>query len=103
MGIAAPYIVGDLLTTLKKLLIMTRIQILSNTVLIATMSEATYILPKGYTGTDVQLRQSKEGYWMTSPITGNHFIPSPNGDLTDRVKAHWDGFKENQPKITVIY
>ena len=65
---------------------MTRLQIISNTVLVATM--------RG--NSDVQLRQSKEGYWMTSLKTGNHFIPSPSGKITDRVMAHWKGFKINQ-------
>lgn len=83
---------------------MNRIEIISRTVLVATMAgDAEYILPMGYAASDVQLRQSKDGFWMTSPITGNHFIPSPTGEITKRVSAHWQGFKENQPKITVVY
>lgn len=44
---------------------------------------------------DVQLRFKKnDGFYMTSPTTGNHFIKS---DVFDsRVKAHWEGFQANQ-------
>lgn len=63
-----------------------RIKIISNSVLVATMEG----------NSDVQLRQSKDGYWMTSPKTGNHFITSQDGKISERVELHWNGFKLNQ-------
>lgn len=65
---------------------ITRLWIFSNTVLIDTM--------KG--NSDVQIRKNNDGYYMTSPKTGNHFIKSNEMDV--RVKAHWEGFKNNQIK-----
>jgi len=62
-----------------------RIEIFSKTILIATMEN----------NSDVQLRQGKDGFYMTSPKTGSHFIPS-NGEITERVELHWEGFKKNQ-------
>lgn len=63
---------------------ISRIKIFSNTDLIETMEG----------NSDVQLRKSNDGYYMTSPTTGNHFIVAK--ELDDRVKSHWDGFKINQ-------
>ena len=62
-----------------------RVWIFSNTELIETMDG----------NSDVQLRKkNNDGYYMTSPKTGNHFIKS---DVMDsRVIAHWEGFKANQ-------
>lgn len=64
----------------------TRLQIISNTILIATMEN----------NSDVQLRQGKDGFYMTSLKTGNHFIASTDGKISERVTAHWNGFKMNQ-------
>jgi hypothetical protein len=43
---------------------------------------------------DVQLRKNSDGYYMTSPKTGNHFIKS--NEMDGRVISHWEGFKINQ-------
>lgn len=42
---------------------------------------------------DCQLRQGNDGFYMTSPKTGNHFV----GESTynERVRAHWAGFLNN--------
>lgn len=63
---------------------MTNLQIISTSVLIATMAN----------NSDVQLRQNKDCWYMISPKTGNHCVKSENFD--ERVKAHWEGFKANQ-------
>lgn len=63
---------------------MTNLQIISTSVLIATMEN----------NSDVQLRQDKDSWYMISPKTGNHCVKSENLDA--RVKAHWEGFKINQ-------
>jgi len=42
---------------------------------------------------DCQLRQGNEGFYMTSPKTGNHFINETS--YTERVKLHWSGFLIN--------
>lgn len=65
-----------------------RVWIFSNTELIETMEG----------NSDVQLRKkNNDGYYMTSPKTGNHFIKSD--EMDDRVIAHWEGFKINQNSI----
>jgi hypothetical protein len=46
---------------------------------------------------DVQLRKNSDGYYMTSPKTGNHFIKS--NEMDSRVISHWEGFKINQKNI----
>jgi hypothetical protein len=63
---------------------LTRIWIFSNTELIETMEG----------NSDVQIRKNSDGYYMTSPKTGNHFIAS--NAMDGRVIAHWEGFKVNQ-------
>lgn len=61
-----------------------KIKINSISVLIATMEN----------NSDVQLRQEKDNWWMVSPKTGTHCIKSET--YSERVKAHWEGFKVNQ-------
>lgn len=63
---------------------MTRIKLFSNSILIATDPN----------NSDVQLRQIKDEFWMTSPKTGEHMIIDTH--LSKRVEAHWEGFKQNQ-------
>lgn len=75
---------------------MKRIDILLSTKLVANMPEEI-ALGNGYYGSDVQLRVASDGYWMTSPITGNHFVPCSGVSELPRVRAHWEGFKLNQP------
>lgn len=43
-----------------------------------------------------QLRQGKDGFYMLSTKTGNHFV----GESTynERVRAHWSGFLINNGK-----
>jgi len=64
-----------------------RVWIFSNTELIETMEG----------NSDVQLRKNSDGYHMTSPKTGNHFIKS--NEMDSRVIAHWEGFKINQNNV----
>jgi hypothetical protein len=64
-----------------------RVWIFSNTELIDTMEG----------NSDVQLRKNSDGYYMTSPKTGNHFIKS--NEMDGRVISHWEGFKINQKNI----
>jgi hypothetical protein len=45
---------------------------------------------------NVQLRQNKNIWWMISPSTGMHCVKSDT--YSERVKAHWEGFKTNQTK-----
>jgi hypothetical protein len=66
---------------------ITRLWIFSNTDLIDTMEG----------NSDVQLRKNSDGYYMTSPKTGNHFIKS--NEMDGRVISHWEGFKINQKNI----
>jgi hypothetical protein len=64
----------------KKIMTTANISIVSKTNLIDELN-------------DCQLRQGNDGFYMTSPKTGNHFV----GESTynERVRAHWAGFLKN--------
>ena len=68
----------------QKQKIMTNLQIIIDTVLVATMQG----------NSDVQLRYAKDTWYMISQKTGNHSIKADT--YTKRVEAHWEGFKINQ-------
>jgi len=40
-----------------------------------------------------ELRQGIDGFYMLSPVTGNHFLSETT--YTDRVRKHWSGFLIN--------